>query len=249
LPFAFFVVVLVLTMWLVYYAAFLRLFTFIMTCVLFPVLVFTSVSAVGWLLARKWRKAFRWANYIGCGMSAVALVMMLYGTFFGWRQLTVKQVDLYLENLPAQFDGYRIAQLTDLHVGMHGGCIGFIERVVEQTNEQQPDMIVFTGDLVNLSADEITPYEPVLSRLSAPDGVYSVLGNHDYCQYGFNKSRQQEEENLLRLQETERMATAGGRAPFDYEGFVCHRSCRGRKHQQIAIYSCRKPAAGIGRTA
>ena len=203
LPFALIAAVLILMIWFVYSTAFLRLFTFIVMCVIFPAIVFTVVSGIGWLLARKWPKAFRWVNLSAYVLCAAAFLMMLYGVCFGWKQLTVKHVDLQFENLPESFEGYRIVQLTDMHVGAYGTNTAFVERVVERTNALQPDMIVFTGDLVNLSANEIAPFVSVLSRLKAPDGVYSVLGNHDYCQYGFDKSKEQQVAELNRVKETE----------------------------------------------
>ena len=63
-----------------------------------------------------------------------------------------------------------------------------MEKVVQRVNEEHPDMIAFTGDIVNNSSEELTPFVPILSQLSAPDGVFSVFGNHDYCRYGSKNS-------------------------------------------------------------
>ena len=202
-PFALIVLVLFLMVWFVYSASFMRLFTFLVMCVIMPALVMTIVSGIGWLLARKWPQAFRWANYISYVLCAATFITMCFGIWWGPKQLTVKQVDLYCENLPDAFDGYRIVQLSDMHIGTYGADTDFVERVVERTNDLHPDMIVFTGDLVNLRPDEITPFEPVLSRLTAPDGVYSVFGNHDYCRYGFNKDSYKAVKEWSRLWDAE----------------------------------------------
>lgn len=204
LPFTILVVVLVLTAWLIHSAVFLRIFTFLITCIVLPALVLTFISGIGWLFRRKWPKVFRWATITGYIFGGIVCLMMVYSVFWGWKNLTVKYVDIYFDDLPETFEGYRIAQLSDLHVGAYGDQTAFIEKVVEQTNALQPDMIVFTGDIVNLSSDEIRPFEPVLSRLTATDGVYSVLGNHDYCKYGFFKEERHQQDDLLQVQEAER---------------------------------------------
>ena len=178
-PFTLFMLLMVSSVWIVHTAFFLHTFVFMVLCVLVPALVLTAVSGIGWLLAHKWPQAFRRGNYVAYVLSAATFVTMCIGIWWGPKQLTVKEVDLYVDNLPEAFDGYRIAQLSDLHVGTFGSNTDFVERVVERTNDLHPDMIVFTGDLVNLQLSEITPFEPVLSRLTAPDGVYSVFGNHD----------------------------------------------------------------------
>lgn len=198
------VIALGLMMWLVTSAGYVHFFTFLVACVILPVFVFTLVSAIGWGLSCKWPKSFRIANYTGATISGILCIAAMYGVFFGWKQISVKQVDVSFDNLPEQFDGYRIAQLSDWHVGAYGNDPSFIDKVVDQTNALHPDMIVFTGDLVSLDASEIAPFERSLLRLSAPDGIYSVLGNHDYCRYGFNKSEQQQQEGCLQLQEMEK---------------------------------------------
>ncbi|MBO4232463.1 MAG: metallophosphoesterase, partial [Bacteroidales bacterium] len=98
-----------------------------------------------------------------------------------------KRVDLTFDNLSVEFEGYRIAQISDLHVGSYGENPGFLKKVVQCVNAEQTDLIVFTGDIINLNADEIKPFKSVLSGLHAKDGVMAVLGNHDYSLYGMRK--------------------------------------------------------------
>lgn len=204
-PLAILVISSILLFRLVTSAGFMHFYAFWVGCVVFPAFAFTLVSAIGWGLARKWPKAFRIANYTGLVACTTVFVLTFYGTFFGWKKLEVKQVDVYFDNLPEQFEEYRIVQLSDFHVGTYGHNPSFVNRVVEQTNALQPDLIVFTGDLVNLNAEEIDPFEPYLSQLTAKDGVYAVLGNHDYCRYGFNKSEQQKLAGLEQVKATEKV--------------------------------------------
>ena len=93
-------------------------------------------------------------------------------------------MEIYSPDLPEAFDGYRIVQFTDAHVGSFTGShVHLLERAVDTIMAQQADAIVFTGDLQNVQPSELYPVRELLSRLSARDGVFSVLGNHDYSMY------------------------------------------------------------------
>lgn len=148
-------------------------------CVAFSKIVFVIFSLVGKLPFGSQFSAI--ANGVGIVAGVCVMLMAVYGVFFGWKTLSVKKVELSFADLPAAFDGYRIVQLSDLHVGTYGNNTAFVEKVVQRANEEQADLMVFTGDLINLAPEETVPFEQVLSRLKAKDGVFSVLGNHDYC--------------------------------------------------------------------
>jgi predicted MPP superfamily phosphohydrolase len=107
----------------------------------------------------------------------------LYGFIWGWKRLEIRTEHVQIKNLPAKFEGYRIVQISDLHLGTFGTDTTYIQRMVSEVNALQPDLIVFTGDLVNTSPDELMPFKNALSRLCATDGVLSIMGNHDYTTY------------------------------------------------------------------
>ena len=109
--------------------------------------------------------------------------ILFYGVFIGRNQFEVKEFVFESPHIPPAFDGYRLAQLSDLHMGSWKGNKRALKRMVRITNEQNTDLIVFTGDLVNHRAIELEGFESILSQLTAPDGVYSILGNHDYGSY------------------------------------------------------------------
>ena len=159
----------------------------LLLCIALPQLFFCVFSVLGKLIGLAWHPAANICNGAGICLASVLALTMLYGVTFGWRHLTVKQVELYFPTLPVEFDGYKIVHLSDLHIGTHGQHTAFLEKLVQRVNEQQADLIVFTGDLVNTSADEVKPFAHILSQLHAPDGVMSVLGNHDYCLYGLKE--------------------------------------------------------------
>lgn len=113
-----------------------------------------------------------------------------------------KEVEIELTDLPETFDGYRIAQFSDLHVGTYGNDTSYVSRLVDHINSLDPDLIVFTGDIVNRKTDEITPFVEVLGRLHAPDGVIAILGNHDYGDYMTWPSDEAKGENMQMLYDT-----------------------------------------------
>lgn len=137
----------------------------------------------------------------GLVLGVVSFVNVIYGATAGITRFQVKHVTYESERLPEGFDGYRIAQLSDIHIGSWQGRPEAVEKLVKLTNEQQADLIVFTGDLVNQQSHELDSFRPTLSRLQAPDGVYSVLGNHDYGTYYRWKNSRQEADNLQYLRE------------------------------------------------
>lgn len=111
-----------------------------------------------------------------------------FGFIEGWKRLELKHITFTSPDLPPYFDGYRLVQITDFHLGSFPPGNDFVQKVVDATNNEEPDMILFTGDLVNNQASEVEPYRDTLGQLHASDGIYSIWGNHDYCEYGNNHS-------------------------------------------------------------
>ena len=111
-----------------------------------------------------------------------------FGFIEGWKRLELKHITFTSPDLPPYFDGYRLVQITDFHLGSFPPGNDFVQKVVDATNNEEPDMILFTGDLVNNQASEVEPYLETLAQLHASDGIYSIWGNHDYCEYGNNHS-------------------------------------------------------------
>lgn len=111
-----------------------------------------------------------------------------FGFIEGWKRLELKHITFTSPDLPPYFDGYRLVQITDFHLGSFPPGNDFVQKVVDATNNEEPDMILFTGDLVNNQASEVEPYLETLGQLHASDGIYSIWGNHDYCEYGNNHS-------------------------------------------------------------
>ena len=111
------------------------------------------------------------------------LYVVIVGTTYGKYHITSRHTLISSPSLPQSFDGYRIVQLSDLHLGSYGSNTRFVKQLTEMVNAEQADLIVFTGDLVNFNAQEVEPFVEELGKLRAQDGVVSILGNHDYLGY------------------------------------------------------------------
>lgn len=152
-------------------------------CIVIPTLLFTIISLIGKGIGLALPQMVNVINYIALTISVVWIGISLYGILFGWKQITVEKVSIASAKIPKAFDGYKIVQLSDFHIGTYADSPRSVEKIVNRVNSLNPDLIVFTGDLVNSSSQEIEEFVGVLSRLKAKDGIYSVLGNHDYCLY------------------------------------------------------------------
>ncbi len=135
---------------------------------------------------------------------AIPLVGFSWGILSGAHDYRVRRVKLALKNLPSGFEGMRIAQLSDIHSGSFFNKTA-VKGGVEILLKEKPDMIFFTGDLVNNTADEVKDYIDIFRHVKAPLGVFSTLGNHDYGDYVQWPSQQAKRQNLDNLKEAHRL--------------------------------------------
>ncbi len=152
-------------------------------CVLFPLLLFSLLSLIGRGIGLLFPRAVAVSDIVALIVAVIWLVISLYGSVAGWKKITVEKVDIDSLRVPAVFKGYKIVQLSDFHIGTYSSSPQTVDKIIDKLNSLDPDIIVFTGDLVNSSASEIDEFRNALGRLHARDGVFSVLGNHDYCLY------------------------------------------------------------------
>tara|TARA_Y200000002_G_scaffold25156_1_gene18955 strand:- start:406 stop:1632 length:1227 start_codon:yes stop_codon:yes gene_type:complete len=120
---------------------------------------------------------------------------LIYGMFYGRYNYKVLKYSLTFDNLPKEFDGFKITQISDIHCGSFDNK----EKVkygVDLINEQKSDVILFTGDIVNNKASELIPWIDIFKTLKAPSGKFSILGNHDYGDYANWKSIKDKEDNF-----------------------------------------------------
>lgn len=135
----------------------------------------------------------------GLFVASLPFLSILYGTASGRFDFTVRRVKSSFSKIPESFKGFKLVQISDLHIGSFYGHYDQLERAVEMINELVPDLIVFTGDMVNDYSEELRPCIPILKRLKATYGMYSILGNHDYGDYHNWPSESAKEENLKTL--------------------------------------------------
>ncbi len=143
---------------------------------------------------------------VGTVLGGMVFLCFWWGALINRYNIDTKEVEVEMAGLPESFDGYRLAQFSDMHVGTFGSDTTFVAKVVDRINALRPDAIVFTGDIVNRQSDEIEPFISTLSRLSASDGVYAILGNHDYGDYREWDSPEAKSANMESLYDAYRRA-------------------------------------------
>lgn len=162
----------------------LNVYLFLVGLLITPKCLFAICSAIGWGVKKMIRRKANYGNIVGVVMVVLNWYVLFYGSFVGFDQITVREMTYESAELPESFDGYRIVQFSDAHVGTYiGGREHLLSAVVDTINAQCPDMVVFAGDLQNREPQEIRPFVDVLGGIKAKDGVFSVIGNHDYSDY------------------------------------------------------------------
>lgn len=148
-----------------------------------PKIIYALCSLIG-KIPTLWKgRSLSTGFYLGVPLSILVFALLWWGALFTRSEVDVNYVTLVSPTVPKAFDGYRIVQFSDAHVGTWGEDTKFITKLVQTINDLHPDLIVFTGDVVNRNSEELAPFSPSLAMLKASDGVYSVMGNHDYGDY------------------------------------------------------------------
>lgn len=144
-------------------------------------------------------------SLLGVGVAGALSLAFADGILFGKYRHSARRVKLKIKNLPKAFKGYRIVQISDVHSGsfLHPEKL---QSAIDLINEQQPDLVLFTGDMVNNYAEEFEPFVPLFSQIKAKDGKYSVLGNHDYGDYGQWHSTEEKQQNIPHLIKLQKQA-------------------------------------------
>ena len=145
------------------------------------------------------KKAFLW------GLLALLLppIIIAYGSLIERNCFRIKQITITTTDLPENFDGYRIVHISDIHARSFNGREKHLQRAMDKINELKPDMVAFTGDLITMTPDELESHTHALGSLKARDGIFSVLGNHDYSMYSDAgpEARQKHMETLISAEE------------------------------------------------
>ncbi len=168
----------------------LYIYLLLLGLIAIPKLVYMLCSVTGLtfskLLHRKTAKhpAKNYGNLIGLICVPVIWYIVLYGSFIGFNKVEVNRHTYSSPALPKAFDGYKIVLFSDAHVGSYTAWNEHVlKQAIDSINAQHPDIIVYTGDIQNTQPQDIYRHMDVLSSLKAKDGIYSILGNHDYGDY------------------------------------------------------------------
>ena len=147
----------------------------------------------------------RFISLVGLGSGAILAGMVLDGIVFGKYRHKARIVRLKLKNLPSNFKGYKIVQISDVHSGSFQNPKN-LQHAIDLINQQNADLVLFTGDMVNNYADEFVPFIDLFSQIKGKDGKFAVLGNHDYGEYGIWKNIDERKNNIPKLIENEKKA-------------------------------------------
>lgn len=168
----------------------LYIYLLLLGIIAIPKLVFMLCSVTGLtfskLLHKKSAKhpANNYGNLIGLICVPVIWYVVLYGSFIGFNKVEVNRQTFASPDLPKAFDGYKVVLFSDAHVGSYTARNEHVlKKAIDNINAQHPDMIVYTGDIQNTQPQDIYRHMDVLSSLKAKDGIYTILGNHDYGDY------------------------------------------------------------------
>lgn len=177
----------------------LSCYLLIFLCIAVPKAIFVIFVLLTRLLPLPRHKHY--GEYMAGVIAMVTLGAIIYGATEGKQHFQVREVTVSSEELPAGFDGYRIVQISDIHSGSWTGNGAALQKAVNMINEQQGDVVLFTGDLVNNLAIEVDEFMPILKQIKGKDGVFSILGNHDYSMYIKWDSEEAKAANLRDLEE------------------------------------------------
>jgi predicted MPP superfamily phosphohydrolase len=164
------------------------------------VISWLSRFPAGWIAGITF-SPLRWSilSKAGLVLSVIPFVAILWGLVFGRFHYQVEKVDAVYPGLPAAFEGLRIVQLSDLHLGSVYGKQERVRKAIEIVNSLDPDLVMFTGDMVNNYSEEAHGWENLFAELRARYGRFSILGNHDYGEYWTWKSDAERRNNLMML--------------------------------------------------
>lgn len=161
-----------------------------------PKSLYIIFKALSWVACLFSRLACKILRVIAWYSALLSFLILLFSITWGRYYYKIETVPVSFDQLPPAFDGYRIVQLADLHLGSYGKSYKGIPHLVKEVNALHPDLIVFTGDMVNNFSAEMTPWIDQLSQLKAKDGKYAVTGNHDYGDYTVWKHPEEKQANL-----------------------------------------------------
>jgi len=172
----------------------------IISWILLLILDLAVSGLISLIFGTAFRKAFLW------GLLSLALPpgLMAYGVLIERNLYQVRNVEIYFEELPESFDGYRFIHISDIHARSFARRPESLGKAVRKINSLDADMVAFTGDLITMKSSEIDGLSDILGSIKAKDGVVSILGNHDYCMYSDPKEQGSRPDNVQNVIDKEK---------------------------------------------
>ncbi|MBO8438289.1 MAG: metallophosphoesterase [Bacteroidetes bacterium] len=164
-----------------------------------PKILFLAISPLDYIPKLFRAKPLKLFTPLSAVIACALPFLLLHSTLYTRKHFRIAEVNICSNKIPQAFDGYKIVQISDMHLKTLYGDTAFINRMVDTINSYNPDIVCFTGDLVSIRSDEMFPYIKNLSRFRAKNGVYSVLGNHDYGDYYKWPSPEAKEQNMQQM--------------------------------------------------
>lgn len=180
----------------------------IITTVTFAFLIaqtFIFVFTLIYLLLRiffKESKPLRWVLYLGIFFMCLSFILFITSPL-GTISPVVKQIDIPIKNLPKNFENFKIVQISDLHLDY--ATQTFIKKSVAKINEQKPDLVLMTGDMVTFRTKEMDKFMTHLQKIESKNGIYCIMGNHDYGSYAYDEGTEIYNKNIEQLEENYRI--------------------------------------------
>ncbi len=169
-------------------------FTFLI--IYLPKLLYVIFYFLNYLINLLLKEKTNLIRYAGVLVAMVVVMILLHGAFINPLNIESKNIDIEIENLPAEFEGYKIIQISDIHLGSWGKRTKYLETAIYAINKQDADILVFTGDIVNNSHKEMEGWQEYFLQFETKEGKYAILGNHDYGDYTEWNSEADKLENL-----------------------------------------------------
>lgn len=174
---------------------------FIFILIYIPKLFYLIFHFLNFLINLFLKQKFYLLRIAGALVAMFTVVMLMHGAFVNPKNIDLRKVEIEVKNLPVAFEGYKIVQISDIHLGSWGKNHSYLKPAVKIINNESADLLVFTGDLVNNFSAEMEGWDSLFIQMQAKDGKYAILGNHDYGDYSTWKKVSQKAENLRNIKQ------------------------------------------------
>ena len=182
-----------------------RFFNFVLVLFFFnlvPKVVLSLFTIVSWLILLINKSVSKIAYTAGLLFVTGIMLIMAFSVLLDKKNVRIEKVPVFIENLPEQMEGFTIVQLSDIHLGSLNGDKTIINETKKTIDELKPDLILFTGDMVNNFSYETHEYIDFFKGMKAPHGKFAITGNHDYGDYYHWKTADERTENLAEIRES-----------------------------------------------